>query len=234
MGYTEVMSTVATYRQPRRRPGHESLEKLLVAAEDQLRQEELGLFTVDRVLERAGVSIGSFYARFPTGKDALLHAVQDRFHQRRETVILESLEDLHDVTRSLEDAVDRAFTVLVDHAMRDRELTRAFMMFSAFDPQMRQKGMQVNLERRRAVAAVLAPYRTEIPHPDPDAAINVAYSMYLSVVHGRLMLFPPHGASGPGGSDEDVFAQIQVAIRNYLCGNDRGGSQEVGEAQPTG
>jgi len=118
--------------------------------------------------------------------------------------------------------------------MKDRELTRAFMMFSAFDPEMRQKGMQVNLERRRAVAAVLAPYRAEIAHSDPDAAINVAYSMYLSVVHGRLMLFPPHGEQGPGGSDEAVFAQIKVAINNYLCGNNRGGPKSADEGPAAG
>ena len=213
------MPKAMTYRPPRRRPAHESLEKLLDAAEELLRQEELYNFTVQRVLERAGVSAGSLYTRFPAGKEAMLHAVQDRFYARVQPPILEALEAQKNVKQSLEDAVDNAFSILIAHLVKERRLLRAFIMFSAFDPVMRRKGHRINTERRAAVAAVLAEHRAEIGHPDPDKAINQAYDMYLSVKHGRLV--PPTSATGPRHTtnEEVIFAQLKLWISHFLRGN---------------
>jgi AcrR family transcriptional regulator len=222
------MSAPVTYNPPRRRPGHESLEKLLDAAEDQLREEELDCFTVDKVLERAGVSVGSFYARFPAGKDALLTAVQNRVYARMQPAILEALEAQQQVDQSLDQAVERAFDVLIEQVMKERLLCRAFMMFSAFDPAMRLRGEQIHLERRHAVAAVLAKHLAEIGHPDPEAAIDLAYAMYSSTMHGRLVFYGPSKIPRMGVNEDDIFAQLKVGITNFLRGNDRGGARSVG------
>lgn len=213
------MSEKATYNPPRRRPGHESLEKLLDAAEDQLREEELDCFTVDKVLERAGVSVGSFYARFPAGKEALLTAVQSRVYARMQPAILEALEAQQQADQSLEEAVDQAFGVLIAQVMKERLLCRAFMMFSAFDPAMRLRGEQIHLERKHAVEAVLARHLDEIDHPDPSAAMDVAYAMYSSTMHGRLVFFGPSKIPRMQVSEEAIFAELKAAISNFLRGN---------------
>jgi AcrR family transcriptional regulator len=218
------MPTETAYRPPRSRPGHRSLEKLLVAAEDQLRKEELEFFTVDGVLERAGVSVGSFYARFP-GKDALLSAVVDRLHARTQPAILAALEAQRHVEQSLEEAVDHAFGILIEDVMNERELHRAFMMLSAFDPVLRSKGEQVHLEHRLAVTAVLAAHRAEIGHTDPDMAIFQAFAMFLSVMHGRLVFFTRRCDLRIGVSDEVIFAQLKLWISSFLRGNGRPESQ---------
>ena len=101
------MTEKVTQRSRRRRPEHEATEKVLAAAEEQLRREELDLFTVDRVLERAGESVGTFYRRF-SGKNALLGAVQDRLHARMQPAILEELKAQEHLGQSLEEAADRA------------------------------------------------------------------------------------------------------------------------------
>jgi AcrR family transcriptional regulator len=216
------MTRVVTYRPPRRRPARESLEKLLDAAESQLRQEDLQFFTIQRVLERAGVSAGSLYARFPAGREALLHAVQDRFYDRVQPLILEALEAQMHVEESLEDAVDHAFGILIAHATEERRLIRAFVMFSAFDPVMRRKGHKINMERRAAVAAVLGTHRADIGHPDPDTAIQQAYDMYLSVKHGRIV--PLTLAEGPHRrvADEIVFTQLKLWLCHFLRGDGAG------------
>lgn len=194
-----------------------------MAAEDQLREEELELFTIDRVLERTGGSVGSFYRRLP-GKEALLCAVQDRLHARLQPVILESLRAQEALEQSLDEAVHHAFGILIDSILAERQLCRAFMMLSAFDPVLRRNFKEVSIQRRDAVASVLNAHRAEIAHPDPEDAIHKAYHMYLSTMHGRLVFFAPSSGLTVGVSDEAIFEQLKVAISNFLRGSTQGGS----------
>jgi AcrR family transcriptional regulator len=209
------------------------LEKLLVAAEEQLREEELEYFTVDRVLERAGASVGTFYARFP-GKDALLNAVLDRLHARTQPAILQALEAQRHVPQTLQEAVDNCFGVLIEDVMNERALHRAFMMLSAFDPLLRRKGEQIHLEHRQAVTAVLNEHRAEIAHADPDTAIYQAFAMFLSVMHGRLVFFRRSSDLRIGVSDELIYAQLRSWIGNFLRGGNGSGPDGSYESPATG
>ena len=217
--------TESPFRPPRRRPAHQTLERILAAAEDQLREQELELFTIQSVLLRTGLSVGAFYSRFPD-KTALLHAVQERVHGRIEPLIIADVAAQAQVSESLEEAVDHGFEILINRVLSERELFRAFMMLSVFDPLMRQKGEQFSLERRRALTAMLAPHRGEIGHVDPDLAINTAFAVYSNVMRGRLVFYGSANEMQFGITDETLFRQLKVSLARFL----RGANQNPGIA----
>jgi AcrR family transcriptional regulator len=211
----------STYRQPRRKPAYETLERILAAAEDQLREQELESFTIQRVLQRTGLSVGAFYSRFPD-KTALLRALQERVHARIDPQIHAELVGLTGATRSLDEAVDGGFGILMRHVLSERKLFRAFMMMSVFDPLMRQRGEQFNWERRLAVAALLAPHRGEIADPDPDLAIDTAYAIYSSTMRGRLVYYESAEDAQFGLTDDTLFLSLRRSLASFLRDSNEG------------
>lgn len=207
----------ATYRVPRQKRSRESLERLLDAAEEQIREGGIDSLTVASVLSRAGMSVGAFYTRFPD-KTALLHVLQDRFHNRLEPVIHAELRDEPDAPETLAQAVERTIGVLIKRVTQEMELSRAFMMNSVFDSVLRARGERVNRERREVLIEVLLNHRDEIGHPDPVLAISMAYGMYAAVLRGRMVFGQEHELYY-GIDSQTIFTELQRALCLYLRGD---------------
>ncbi len=204
------------YRIPQQKRSKESLERLLEAAEEQIRADGIESLTIASVVGRAGLSVGAFYARF-ADRSGLLHAVQGRYHDRVEPPLLEQLVATVSPEKTLAGAVGRAIDLLVDHVMNERELSRAFMMSSVFDPTLRNRGEQVNRARRDVLVSVLLPHKDEIHHPDPVLAIYMAYGMYAAVIRGSLVFGIEHELYSTI-SDQTVVVELKQALTLYLKG----------------
>lgn len=207
---------VTPYKAPRQKRSRESLERILEAAEEQIRNGGLEALTISGVVNSVGLSVGAFYARFPD-KTALLHAVQKRFHDRLEPVIRTQLIEETAGAADLAGAVHQAIDVLIRNVVSERELSRAFMSLSVFDPILRAKGESVNRERRDVFSEVLMAHRDEIAHPDPALAIDVAYGMYAAVVRGHLVFGPEHELYY-GITYETLYEELKRALTLYLKG----------------
>ncbi len=198
-----------------------------MAAEAQLREQSLDVFTIQSVLQRAELSVGAFYSRFPD-KTALLHEVQERVHGRIDSSILAQLAESDGKCGSLEEAVVQGFGVIIRHVLSERALFRAFMMLSVFDDHMRQKGEQMNWERKRALSELLAPHRAEIGHADPDLAIDAAYAIYSSTIRGRLVYYGNADDVQFGATDKVLFDDLTRALAAFL----RGPATQKGRKRP--
>jgi AcrR family transcriptional regulator len=204
------------YNPPQQKRSRESLERLLDAAEEQFSSGGLELFTGADVVRRADLSVGAFYARFPD-KTALLHAIQDRFHKRLEPQLHAEMLEQSAGAKDLAQSVDCLIDTLVGHVTGHRELSRAFMMSSVFDLEMRARGERVNKERREVFSSILLAHRAEIGHPEPLLAIDVAYNMYAAVVRGGLVFGERHELYYDM-SDRTVVQELKRALTLYLRG----------------
>ena len=204
------------YKSPRQKRSRESLERLLEAAEDMIRQNGYESLTINGVVNSIGLSVGAFYARFPD-KTALLHALQDRFHSRLEARIREEMMREAGSALTLADTVDRAVDVLIRNVVGERELSRAFMTLSVQDPILRASGERINRQRREMFSDVVMRHDAEIEHKDPQLAVDIAYGMYAAVIRGRLVFGAEHelyyGIDSP-----TLYAELKQALYLYLRG----------------
>src|SRR6476661_5331228 len=70
--------TIPRFRPPQQTRSQETLDRILDAAERVLDEKTFSEATLAEIMERAGVTVGAFYRRFPD-KDALLHLLDERF-----------------------------------------------------------------------------------------------------------------------------------------------------------
>ena len=204
------------YKSPRQKRSRESLERLLEAAEDHIRQNGYESLTINGVVSSIGLSVGAFYARFPD-KTALLHALQDRFHARLEARIREQMIAEAGPALTLADTVYRAVDVLIRNVVGERELSRAFMTLSVQDPILRAGGERINRQRREAFSEIVLRHDAEIGHKDPQLAVDIAYGMYAAVIRGGLVFGAEHelyyGIDSP-----TLYGELKQALYLYLKG----------------
>jgi AcrR family transcriptional regulator len=181
------------YKWPRQKRSRESLERLLETTEEQIRLNGVEALTISGVVNSVGLSVGAFYARFPD-KTALLHAVQDRFHNRLEPAIREQLTAEAGSCDTLAEAVEAAVEVLIRNVVGERELSRGFMSLSVADRCCAHEESWSTGRGAKPSPKCSSSIKKRSGIPDPELAINVAYGMYAAVVRGRLMFGAEHEA----------------------------------------
>jgi AcrR family transcriptional regulator len=201
-------------RPPLQRRSQESLERVLQAGAELLLDVGYEGFTLQEVSKRAGVSIGSIYARAPS-KEALILAIYDREMARvsaaneklRETAHLEGLKGRELIT-ALVDLMARS---TLEHA----DILRVFMYRAMVDPEIFRRGSERSTMLSRAFEEALLEHRDEFNHPDPELAIDVAFRF----VYNTLVRRVTHGETFESQrklADEELIRELGEAAADYL------------------
>jgi AcrR family transcriptional regulator len=188
--------TVPRFRPPQQTRSQETLDRILDAAERVLEEKSFTEATLAEIMERAGVTVGAFYRRFPD-KDALLHLLDERFFREMQDRADELLDPAHWRGASVADIVTEFARTAVSVYLAKRGVARSVFLRARVDPVIQSTGRQVNaryIERLRAL--LLDPSRrAEVTHPDPERAIALGFMMFFGALRETTVfgeVWPDH------------------------------------------
>jgi AcrR family transcriptional regulator len=201
-------------RPPLQRRSQESLERVLQAGAELLLDVGYDGFTLQEVSKRAGVSIGSIYARAPS-KEALILAIYDREMARvsaaneklRETAHLEGLKG-RELIIALVDLMARS---TLEHA----DILRVFMYRAMVDEEIFRRGSERSTMLSRAFEEALLEHKDEFSHPNPELAIDVAFRFVYNTLVRRVTHGDTFESQRPL-SEEDMIRELGEAAADYL------------------
>jgi AcrR family transcriptional regulator len=207
-------------RPPKQERSRASFERVLLAARKLLEEEGYPSFTVARVSERAGVSVGSIYARVPS-KDALFHAVHARvmeeIHEHYEAIAQEeSRSSRNDLpTREL---IIETIRVFAQPFRKHTAFLRVVMHRGAVDEVVAAFGSEVSSNQADQFRAVVLTRRDEVTHADPELAVDVAYRMVYCTI-ARQVMYGPTFESQRAIAWDDLVRELGDAAATYLLGS---------------
>ena len=183
------------FRPPQQSRSQETLDRILDAAEQVLAEKAFGEATLAEIMERAGVTVGAFYRRYPD-KNALLRHLDERFFGE----MLARSDELFNPERwpnaTARAIIEEFAKQAVEVYSARRGLLRSLFLRARTDTVLQQSALQVNVEFIAKLRTVLLPLRGEMSHPDPERAIEVGFMMMIGslrelIVFGEIWPAPP-------------------------------------------
>jgi AcrR family transcriptional regulator len=205
--------TVPLHRQERSR---RTAERITSAALSLLERKSFGELSVAEIARKAGVSVGGFYARFPS-KQALLQyfdativeGILERAGRELDSQRLAGASAREVVTTYIRLAVRmfrRHRPVLQQVALRSRTST---------DPAFRERIRAANAFLHGRFRALLEERRAEIAHPDPRLAVDLGLT-FVSAAMREYVLFSEHRPDFVAIADARLVRELSDAFCAYL------------------
>jgi AcrR family transcriptional regulator len=211
---------------PKQSRSRRTLERLVEASLDILSEDGPSGLTVHAVVERAGSSVGSFYARFG-GKDDLLDYLGERVWQEAQERWNAELA-ARDLTQvPLADLVAASVGLLID-AQRSR--SRYLRALDRADGRQGDAYEAFRAHVRKGLVDLLLSRRSEIRHETPELAVHVALEAVVGVVDTELQGSEPESRetdarSGTSTSSrarlgrEELVTECRSLVLGYLTGD---------------
>ncbi|MCP4004652.1 MAG: TetR/AcrR family transcriptional regulator [bacterium] len=201
-------------RPPRQARSQATLDRLLDAAEDLLNEKGWEDTSVAQIANRAGSSVGSFYARFQD-KDAVLNALHERFIQEAWVTAEAALNP----ERWKGASVAAITAELVRFQIRSNSerlgLLRALQLRTVVDYDFQVRSISLNRHIHELFFSLLMERRMEIMHPAPAAAAQFVVRMLFGVLQQKVLFGPILEATG-ALAEKDLIEELTYACLAYL------------------
>ena len=203
-------------RKPSQKRGQDTLDRILTAGAELLSERGYEGFTLTEVGRRAGVSNGGIYWRIEN-KDALLHAIHDRFQQQAIAHSDALRDQSHWEGRPLSEVVDGAVREIADVFSFDPPLMRALSLRAGGDPTILENAASSIHYGSRAFCSLLEPRLRAAGHADPLGTADVVFTAISGAMAARITW--PEFHDGPDLSwDRFVDSLCQMAVAQVKAG----------------
>ena len=174
---------------PQQKRSRELSHRILAAAEAVLRRDGVENFVISAVAAEAGVSVGGIYGRF-RNREELLVAIHREVITRLDNQVTQTLSrtDFGGLSEVLHAFVQE----MTERFRADGPVYAAAPKPSENDaPRRAARLIQEHL--LETLTAAIQPFRRELAHPDPDAALRVLLQMLIGALLRRA-----NAPTGPG------------------------------------
>jgi AcrR family transcriptional regulator len=178
--------TAPRFRPPQQTRSQATLDRILDAAENVLEEKSFSEATLAEIMDRAGVTVGAFYRRFPD-KDALLHLLDDRFfaelHELAQTALGETKWEAATVTQIVQE-----FTKAAVQLYRERRgLLRSLFLRARTDPVIMRSAREVNAHYVDRLRTLLLARADQLRHPDPERAVELGFMILVGALRETVL-----------------------------------------------
>jgi AcrR family transcriptional regulator len=172
-------------RPPQQARSRAALQRLLTSAEHVLVNEGLEEFTIARVAEHARVSVGGVYRRFAS-KEQLIDAVRHALSERLEEAVAEAF----DKAEPSLGGVVAAFTTALSETLNESGRVIPALLAGGRSVDAPEQALRTVTSLQQGFVDAVAPHRQQIRHPDPVAALNIAFRSVIAAGAHRAAISP--------------------------------------------
>ena len=200
-------------RAPQQARSAETTRRLLAAAAALLEERSFDDVSVTEVAERAGVTIGAFYARFGD-KDGLLRVLESQMMEEFSSLADAQTAPQRWTGRAIEEALHEHHLSLIRAYRTHRGIARALVLRSHSDPQLRKRIEKLNQRNLPRVAGAIAKH-CRISNPSAQRALEFSLLTVRSVCR-ETILFKEGWPGGKQLSDAALARELTRMIVGYL------------------
>ncbi len=215
------MSRSAPLRVPRQERSRRTLDEMVRAAGELLRERPYDEVGVDEIVERAGCTKGAFYHRF-ADKASLLHHLNGRLFEQASADWDAFLAPERWSGRPLRDILEAFIERVVAIYRRRGHLMGAFIYQARWkrDETVRARAAQLHSRVLDGLLRLVRSRSNELaPHVrhDPEAALDFWLGACAAVV-AQAVLFGDEGTRGSAPGPERVEREVKRLFVPYLVG----------------
>lgn len=177
--------TVQWARPPRQRRGRRTLERLLDAAEALIEEKGFEDVTIADIARAARSSVSAFYRRF-RDKDALLHALHERFLEECAATAEEGRARVDWDALTIPELLSSYCTLAVKVGRWRRGFREAAYQRALSDPVFCEREQRLQRLLADDLVARLEARAAEIRHPEPRLAADVARRLIAGLLAQRF------------------------------------------------